>query len=76
VHVCRLYPHLSLVPRTSFPLKPLLCHVRMKVLIVSNRTAANFFYQERANVQQTKSILIVNKLRTKPVIDTIDSFLE
>ncbi|KAH9973688.1 ATP-NAD kinase [Lactifluus volemus] len=29
----------------------------------------------RTNGQQVKSILIVNKLRTKPVIDTIDSFL-
>ncbi|KAI0292557.1 ATP-NAD kinase [Russula brevipes] len=27
------------------------------------------------NTEQVKSILIVNKLRTKPVIDTIDSFL-
>ncbi|KAH9988037.1 ATP-NAD kinase [Russula vinacea] len=29
----------------------------------------------RTNAEQVKSILIVNKLRTKPVIDTIDSFL-
>jgi len=30
----------------------------------------------RTNAEQAKSILIVNKLRTKPVIDTIDSFLD
>ncbi|KAH9996660.1 ATP-NAD kinase-like domain-containing protein, partial [Russula compacta] len=30
----------------------------------------------RTNTEQARSILIVNKLRTKPVIDTIDSFLD
>ncbi|KAH9177813.1 ATP-NAD kinase [Lactarius sanguifluus] len=32
--------------------------------------------KDRTNAGQAKSILIVNKLRTKPVIDTIDSFLD
>ncbi|KAN0131904.1 NADH kinase pos5, mitochondrial [Lactarius tabidus] len=37
---------------------------------------SNLSNKDRTSAEQVKSILIVNKLRTKPVIDTIDSFLD
>ncbi|KAI0276272.1 ATP-NAD kinase [Russula aff. rugulosa BPL654] len=52
--------HLSRVLLDPSPPNPILLHVRLEHI---------------TNAEQVKSILIVNKLRTKPVIDTIDSFL-
>lgn len=42
----------------------------------SQPSSSQLIHQDRTNTEQARSILIVNKLRTKPVIDTIDSFLE
>ncbi|KAH9060537.1 ATP-NAD kinase-like domain-containing protein [Lactarius vividus] len=42
----------------------------------SSQLICSQLIEDRTNAEQAKSILIVNKLRTKPVIDTIDSFLD
>ncbi|KAH9006607.1 ATP-NAD kinase [Lactarius hatsudake] len=42
----------------------------------SSQLICSQLIKDRTNAEQAKSILIVNKLRTKPVIDTIDSFLD
>jgi len=50
--------------------------LRHRLTRSSSKAFFSTFSSHRANVEQVKSILIVNKLRTKPVIDTIDTFLD
>ena len=77
VHARHLYPHSSLAPLTSSPPpNPPPCYVRIEHPHRFQSSSSQLIYEDRTNTEQAKSILVVNKLRTKPVIDTIDSFLE
>ena len=75
VNARRLYPHLSQRPLISSPSNTL-PHVRVERAHRSQSSSSQLIYEDRTNIDQAKSILVVNKLRTKPVIDIIDTFLE